>query len=192
MFPPARLLFALVLLCLAALARPAGANTLNVPAQYPTIQAAINASVSGDTVLIADGTYTGPGNVDLDFGGRNSLTVTSVNGTVTTTIDCAGSSSANHRGFYLHRGETNAVISGLTIANGYESESNYGNGGGIYNASAGLTLQNCVFQEQHDGRSRRRPLQRELQSHQRQFDYRNQLHVYRQHGCRRRRHVQRR
>ncbi len=53
------------LLSLLALSLPAAAATLTVPAQYATIQAAINASQSGDTVLISDGTYTGPGDVDL-------------------------------------------------------------------------------------------------------------------------------
>jgi hypothetical protein len=33
------------------------AATLNVPAQYATVQAAINAAVAGDTVLLASGTY---------------------------------------------------------------------------------------------------------------------------------------
>ncbi len=50
---------------------PAFAATLTVPAQHATIQAAINAAANGDTVLIADGTYSGPGDVDLDFGGKN-------------------------------------------------------------------------------------------------------------------------
>lgn len=38
---------------------------------FPTIQAAIDASVAGDTILLADGTFTGDGNWDLDFGGRS-------------------------------------------------------------------------------------------------------------------------
>lgn len=135
----------LPLFTLLALALPASAATLPVPAQFTTIQAAINAAVNGDTVLIADGTYTGPGNVDLDFGGRN-INVTSQNGPTKTIIDCGGSAGTNHRGFYLHSGETNAVISGLTIQNGYGGPpSGYDAGGGICNIGSGLTIQNCVL-----------------------------------------------
>ena len=126
-------------------------STLTVPAQYATIQAAINAAKTGNTVLLADGTYTGPGDVDLDFGGKN-LTVTSVNGLASTIVNCGGFSSSDgsgdHRGFYLHSGETNAVISGLTIANGYESGNggSDGYGGGIEVFGASVIVQNCVLQ----------------------------------------------
>ena len=45
-------------------------QTLNVPADYATIQAAIDAASPADVVLLADGVYTGPGNKDLDFYGK--------------------------------------------------------------------------------------------------------------------------
>ncbi len=146
---PLPLAVPVLVLVLLALAAPGRAATLNVPAQYATIQAAINASLSGDTVVIGDGVYTGPGDVDVDFGGRG-ITVTSQNGPGATVIDCGGSSAANHRGFYLHSYETNAVIRGLTIKNGYE-DGGYGgafgggSGGAIYNFGAGLTVQNCIL-----------------------------------------------
>ncbi|MGQ0720531.1 MAG: right-handed parallel beta-helix repeat-containing protein [Candidatus Eiseniibacteriota bacterium] len=43
---------------LAVLGMEARAGTLFVPAEYPTIQAAVDASVAGDSVLVAPGTYT--------------------------------------------------------------------------------------------------------------------------------------
>ncbi len=136
----AALVFFLTLLLPSAL----HSATLTVPAQYAHIQDAINAAQNGDTVLIADGTYTGPGNVDLDFGGRN-ITVTSQNGPATTIIDCEGfasnDGSGNHEGFYFHSGETGAVVSGMTIENGYEVST----GGGIYIGNSSVSVQNCVI-----------------------------------------------
>ena len=44
-----------------ASAAPVGADTLHVPGDHPTIQAAMDAAQAGDTVLVADGVYTGPG-----------------------------------------------------------------------------------------------------------------------------------
>jgi len=97
-------------------------TTINVPGDYPTIQAGINASNDGDTVLVASGTYTGTGNKNLDFGGR-AIVVMSENGPDNCTIDCQSSG----RGAYFHSGETtSSVLQGFTIKNGSNS-----NGGGI-------------------------------------------------------------
>ncbi len=138
----------LPILALLACASPLLAATFNVPSQYSTIQTAVNAAQSGDTVLVADGTYSGDGNRDIDFGGK-SLTVTSQHGAASTIIDCGGSSSAYHRGFYLHSSETNAVIRGLTVKNGYtiftSDDSDSGDGGGICVINSSVAIQNCVF-----------------------------------------------
>jgi len=87
---------------------------IHVPLDQPTIQAGINAAVDGDTVVVADGTWSGAGNVELDFGGRN-ITVRSANGPAGCTIDCA----AMGRAFTFHSGESReALVQGFTIING--------------------------------------------------------------------------
>ena len=43
------------------------ADVIHVPADYPTIQEAINAAVNGDTVLVSPGTYV----ENINFRGRN-------------------------------------------------------------------------------------------------------------------------
>ncbi len=54
--------------------------TLIVPTEYPNIQASIDASVDGDTVLVLDGVYSGEGNVNIEIDHRNNLFIISENG----------------------------------------------------------------------------------------------------------------
>ena len=95
-----------------------------------TIQAAIDACHphEGDEVIVADATYTGDGNRDLEFSGK-AITVRSSSGDpALCVIDCGGSLTIRHRGFYFHAHETAAsVIEGLTISWGDAVE-----GGGVY------------------------------------------------------------
>jgi len=70
------MLFMLCSLCLSPFATPA---VIHIPSDQPTIQAGIDAAVEGDTVLVADGTWDGPGNREIDFLGK-AIIVSSENG----------------------------------------------------------------------------------------------------------------
>ena len=112
------------------------AITIYIPGDYPTIQAGIDAAFDGDTVLVADGTYTGDGNKNIDFIGK-VIVVISENGPDSTIIDC----EADGRGFYFHSDEdTNSVLCGFTVTNGYAE-----NGGGIYCNSSSPEISNCII-----------------------------------------------
>ena len=117
---------------------------INVPADYGTIQDAIEAAYDGDVVIIAPDIYSGSGNVNLNFKGK-AITVQSsdpgnagiVSGTV---IDCG--SLFGSRGFVFFSGETaDSTVKGLTITNG-----NQFMGGAIYcyNGSSPV-IGNCVL-----------------------------------------------
>jgi hypothetical protein len=121
------------------------------PADFNNIQAAIDDSNDGDTIIVADGIYTGDGNRDMDFGGK-AITVRSTDPNdrevvVGTVIDCEGLKGA-HRGFYFHNGEgPDSVLDGLTIANGYKVSWPDEYGGGIRCSSASPTVKNCIIRD---------------------------------------------
>jgi hypothetical protein len=70
----------------------ASAAVIHVPADQPTIQAGIDAAMNGDTVLVADGTWRGPDNRDLNFRGK-AITLQSENGPHNCIIDAGDPSS---------------------------------------------------------------------------------------------------
>ena len=97
---------------------------------FPTIQAAVDAAAAGDTIWLEDGIFTGPGNRDVKFFGKD-LVVRSRNGAEACTIDSQGSPGDPHRAFRLDEGETAASrIEGLTITGGYVEGPFPENGGG--------------------------------------------------------------
>ncbi len=113
--------------------------------QYPSIQAAIEAAVDGDTIILAPGTFRGDGNRDIDFRGK-AITIRSTNPkdpniVAATIIDCNGTELENHRGFYFHSGEDeNSIVEGLTITNGFN-----GTGGGILCIASSPIIRNNII-----------------------------------------------
>lgn len=96
------------------LASHAMADVIHVPQDFPTIQDAMNAASAGDTVLVADGVYSGPGNTCLFYAG-SPITLVSANGPENCIIDCEGTTCA----FFLVADEpANFIIDGFTITNG--------------------------------------------------------------------------
>jgi parallel beta-helix repeat protein len=115
---------------------------IHVPGNQPTIQAGIDASASGDTVQVAEGTYSGEGNREIDFGGKNIVLV-SENGPENTIIDCDAGPSDAHWAVYLHNGEdSSSIIDGFTITNAYSDEL-----GAIYIDGSSPTIRNCIIRE---------------------------------------------
>jgi hypothetical protein len=116
-----------------------GCVIIHVPADYPTIQEAIDAAVDCDTVLVAPDTYAGAGNKNLDFLGK-AIVVKSEAGAHYTIIDCQDAG----RGFYFHNSETdNSRLEGFSIVRGNVSDF----GGGILCWNSSPTIVNCILKD---------------------------------------------
>ncbi|MEY4117712.1 MAG: leupeptin-inactivating enzyme 1 [Planctomycetota bacterium] len=101
-----------------------------VPAQYATIQAAIDAAIAGDTVLVSPGAY----NERLNTKGK-AITVKGQFGYAQTIIDPLGAAGVL---LTVNTGETLATtIEGITFRNSVS--------GAVGIVSAGLTVRNCRF-----------------------------------------------
>ena len=97
-----------------AFAGTAFSATINVPADYPTIQAAVDVAVDGDEIVVAPGTYTGVGFAVADLEGR-SIILRSTDGPATTIIDGEDA----RRCLRINSSETDATqIYGFTMING--------------------------------------------------------------------------
>ena len=134
-------LLSVVPLCL-LLVSSAIADTLLVPSEYATIQAAIDAAEAGDVVEIADGTYTGAGNKNLDFGGK-AITVRGASGDpALCVIDC----EEDGWGFHFHHGEgPDARVEALTVTRAYLRYAGAAGGAGVRCDESSPTIVNCVI-----------------------------------------------
>ncbi|HET9183988.1 MAG TPA: choice-of-anchor D domain-containing protein [Candidatus Angelobacter sp.] len=139
-----RCLLALGLFCAVSAQVADAQTTINVPADQPTIQAAINAAVNGDTVMVAPGTYF----ENLNFNGK-AITVTSSSGPAATIVNGGGLGPVVT--FNTNEG-SNSVLNGLTIQNGVPSQvfGGFGtSGGGILVVLASPTITNNVITGNH-------------------------------------------
>ncbi len=108
-----------------------------------SIQAAIDSCTEGDTVILSDGTYTGRGNYDISFRGKD-IVLKSQNGPEKTIIDCLASETTHRRGFLFENYEEGlSVLEGVTVRNGYT-----GHGGGIFcDYMTSPTIRDCIITE---------------------------------------------
>lgn len=137
-----------------------------VPAEYATIQQAIDASVNGDAVLVSAGTYL----EKINLGGKH-IAVKSVDGPEATIIDATylgsvvtiGAGATRDtllEGFTITRGKNNSAAAGIAIRDSSPTIRNNiitgnlggGSGNGIYaqNASA-LIVGNRILANHNNG-----------------------------------------
>lgn len=123
---------------------PCGPRALRVPGDYGTMAAALSVACPGDTVLLAPGTYTGPGNRDLHIEGEG-LVIASEGGPEVTVIDCERSG----RAFEIWAARTSVRIEGLTIRGGRPYFPDYSDvlmGGGVLLRYGELVLVDCIVE----------------------------------------------
>lgn len=121
-------------------------KTFKVPTKkYPTIQAGIDAASDTDTVLLADGIYTGEGNKNLSWNGDDKhIVIRSKNGPENCILD--GENNIGRAFDFSYTNQTiNDQIIGLTIKNFVTGPPTGGGGAGIRVRGIGLTIKDCIF-----------------------------------------------
>ncbi|MCH2135793.1 MAG: right-handed parallel beta-helix repeat-containing protein [Phycisphaerales bacterium] len=134
-----------------AIAASAAGATLKVPEQYATVQAAVDASSHGDTILIAAGTHT-TSSIYLDSQTLTFQGMTDGNGEPATTLDAQGASRC------IYSGNCNLEFSNLVFTGGTSQGANVhgtytftnchfrdNDGDGLTADWVGLTIENCKF-----------------------------------------------
>ncbi|MGQ0723379.1 MAG: right-handed parallel beta-helix repeat-containing protein [Candidatus Eiseniibacteriota bacterium] len=129
---------------------PVGAAVIRVPADQPTILAGLDASVAGDSVLVAPGTYS-----DVDtrviFGFPQTacaflvdgVTLISEGGPTVTTIDMQGATGFQPQVVYGER-----LLSGDTVVEGFTlTGAPVGSPGAFIVDSEKVTLRDCVLRD---------------------------------------------
>nr|HRJ49776.1 hypothetical protein [Phycisphaerales bacterium] len=128
---------------LVMLAGNAGAAVINVPADQPTVQAAIDAAVNGDVIVIAPGRYV----EKIHLKGK-AITVRGAMNAEDTILDGGGTP-----GFVvqIRNGEgPKTIIENLTIT-GAKGINNANIGSGVYILNTSPTLRRLIIMDNHAG-----------------------------------------
>ncbi|MBT8485962.1 MAG: VCBS repeat-containing protein, partial [Phycisphaerae bacterium] len=123
-------------------------RAIPVPAEYPTIQLAINAALPVDEVVVAPGLYYGT----IDFLGK-PITVRSSDGPLVTTIDAFKEDpfvcdQAEPVVRFMRSEDRDSVLSGFTLTEGFgvfDGGSCTTLGGGAFIKGSSPTIAGCIF-----------------------------------------------
>lgn len=106
---------------------------------YTSIQAAIDAAATGDTIWVGPGTRV---EHSIDFLGK-AATLASTHGAQATVIDAQNQGTVIR---FLTGEGPGTVVTGFTLTGGYSDGTTVGNGGGgIYAYKASPTIQDCII-----------------------------------------------
>ncbi|MFH1277111.1 MAG: hypothetical protein ABIK65_01865 [Candidatus Eisenbacteria bacterium] len=115
---------------------------------FPTIQAAVDASAPGDTVLLGDGTFSGDGNRDVAIGAGGIVVHSTSLSPGSCVLDCEGSVGSPHRGFLVSAAAGDPVtFEAFTIRNGYGANE----GGAIRCSNSGIVIRNMALRNNGAG-----------------------------------------
>ena len=112
-------------------------QVINVPADFPTIQSAIDISTNGDTILVSPGTYQ----ENINYNGKNILVASHfiLNSDSSLIESSIIDGNESGRVVTINNGEF-AILKGFTIQNG-----NHLGGGGIYTSFSEIVLENLII-----------------------------------------------
>ena len=141
---PRPMLLCLWVLALVVAGSTTIASTISVPADHATIQAAIDAAVKGDVVVVATGTYK----ENIDFRGK-AITVRSSDPASPTLVTATIINGVRKGSVVTFRSNETAtsVLSGFTITNGSGQSTHPGEhyGGGVFcSASSPMLTNNTI------------------------------------------------
>jgi predicted outer membrane repeat protein len=111
--------------------------TINIPDDYATIQAGLNAADSTDVVLVQPGTYF----ENIFWPETNGIKLMSAGDSSNTIIDGGGLSSVIYINPQSATIDTTTLLQGFKITNG--GNANISSGGGLFIKNAGMNIDKC-------------------------------------------------
>jgi hypothetical protein len=121
----------------------AHANRIHVPSDQWCIRAAIAVAESGDTIVVAGGTYTGPSNGNLIIS-EKALTIMGAKGPNLPVIDCSLVMDIDFGGFTVYSSSDDLVTIERLIIRGARSSLP---GSAVRCTGASLRLKSCTFEQ---------------------------------------------